>query len=199
MLKVGLTGGIGSGKSLVAKFFHELGIQIIEADDIAREVTAPEQPAYQKIVEKFGTKILTNEKQIDRSQLRKLIFNHFAEKRWLENLLHPLIKKDILDKSSACSSLYCIVVIPLLVETNSYDLVDRVLLVDSPIERQIERVILRDETNEEAVLAIIHSQASREERLAIADEIILNNKSPIHLKNKVYELHLKYTQLSSRY
>ncbi|MBA2653948.1 MAG: dephospho-CoA kinase [Gammaproteobacteria bacterium] len=195
MLKIGLTGGIGSGKSTVASYFEDLGIQIIDSDVIARNLTNIAEPAHTAIVQKYGNKILTQEGEINRRELRAIIFSDTNEKRWLEDLIHPLIKQKILEGIAASTSPYCIVVIPLLVETGVYDLTDRILVVDSPIEKQISRTTKRDKTSEHFVIDIIKNQATREERMAVATDVIYNNGDFDQLKQGVYQQHLIYLQM----
>jgi len=196
MLKIGLTGGIGSGKSTVAKYFAELGVAIIDADKIARELVATGTPALTKIVEHFGNKILTSRDELDRKYLRKLIFNNPKQKQWLERLLHPLIYHEMENQLQQVKSPYCILVIPLLVETQQEKLVDRILIVDAPQEQQINRTIKKNKISEKEVKTIIATQANREQRLASADDIIYNDNSLTKLKQQVQQLHQKYLILS---
>ncbi len=194
MLTIGLTGGIGSGKSLAASFFQALGAKIIDADEIAKALTVYPQPAYFQILNRFGEAILEIDRQINRRKLREIIFTNPTEKCWLENLLHPLINKQIQEQLED-NFPYCIIVIPLLIETNAYDLVDRILVVDAPVEAQLNRIMKRDHINQEIAYKIIAAQATREERLMAADEIILNTKGLNELKKQVFSLHLKYSQM----
>lgn len=196
MLRVGLTGGIGSGKTTVANFFQELGIQIIDSDEIAKSLTNKNQPIYNEVVKRYGDKILTEDAEINRRELRAIIFSDHNEKRWLEDLLHPLIKQKIQEEVAKSTSPYCIVVIPLLIETGAYDLVDRVLVVDASVQKQILRTTQRDKTSSVFVVDIIKSQASREERMSIATDIIYNEGDLEELKNKVYQQHLKYLEIA---
>jgi dephospho-CoA kinase len=195
MLKIGLTGGIGSGKSTVAKFFKELGVPVIDADVIAHELVVPSTLAFKKIIAHFGNKILNPQGELDRKQLRELIFHDGKQRKWLENLLHPLVYQEINNRLKKIQAPYCILVIPLLLETKHEKFVDRVLVVDSPEEQQIKRITKRDKTTKQAVKAIIDSQISREQRLANADDIIYNDKSLAYLKKQVQQLHEKYLQL----
>lgn len=196
MLRVGLTGGISSGKTTVANLFSQLGVPIIDADQIARELTEPGLPAYSSIIEKFGQGILKSNRQLDRKKLREKIFNDVKQKKWLEDLLHPLIKEAIDRQSSTLSAFYCIVVIPLLVETNVFDLVDRILVVETNLELQIKRTMIRDDSSEVQVRKIIAKQARSEDRLAVADDIIYNNAGEEELKTQVSNLNDLYCKLA---
>jgi len=197
MLKVGMTGGIGSGKSTVAKCFRELGVTIIDSDEIAHQLTARGQPMYQAIIDKYGDSILNPAGEINRQALRQLIFDQPQEKYWLESLLHPLIFKKIEEAAQTARPPYCMIVIPLLVETDANHLVDRVLVIDTPIEKQIERSRQRDQSSEETIRKIIASQASREHRLAIADDVINNDGNFANLKSQVNLLHARYLKLAT--
>lgn len=193
MLRVGLTGGVGSGKSLVADLFAELGAPIIDTDILARDVVAPDTEGYQQVVEHFGSSFVSSDGTIKRNALKKLVFNHPEERLWLEKTLHPLIRELANEKMKEISSPYCIVAIPLLAENWPHPLIDRVLVVDSPEELQIKRVTERDKCSPQVVQAIIDAQASREERLAIADDVILNDKDISSLKEQVTNLHVIYS------
>jgi len=195
MLKIGLTGGIGSGKSTVAQFFKELGVTVIDADVIAHELVVPSTQAFKKIITHFGNKVLNKQGELDRKLLRKLIFHDIKQKKWLENLLHPLVYQEINNRLKKIKVPYCILVIPLLLETKHEKFVDRILVVDTPEEQQISRITKRDKSSEQAVKAIIDSQISREQRLANANDIIYNNKSLANLKKQVQKLHQKYLRL----
>lgn len=193
MIKVGLTGGIGSGKTTVANYFGELGAPIIDADVLARELTEPGKAGFVAIVERYGDEILEVSGEFDRKKMRELIFADPDQKRWLESLLHPLIKKAINEKIATLDFPYCIIVIPLLVETKSYDLVDRILTVESSPELQVKRTKTRDNTSEDEVRRIIHTQASEAQRLEVADDVIYNNSDLEELKMQVNKLHLQYS------
>lgn len=196
ILKVGLTGGIGSGKTTVAELFHQLGAPIIDADLIAREITEEGQPAYLAIVKKLGDGILLQENQLDRKKLRDRIFADNDLKQWLEELLHPIIKKAIVDRTSKLDFAYCIVSIPLLVETQSFDLVDRVLVIETNIDFQIERTMTRDSSTPDQVLKIIQSQATGTERMNVADDIIYNNGDLQQLSEQVQKIHNQYLAMA---
>lgn len=194
---VGLTGGIGSGKSTVADYFRSLNITVIDSDQITRDLVAPHTPSLQLIVNKFGKAILEPDGSLNRAKLKKHIFQSEPDRLWLENLLHPLVKKQILDlKKNVPKNSYYLVAIPLLVETHFESAVDRVLVVDCPETEQIARVMKRDGLTQAEIEAIIQTQASRTARLAKADDIIRNDKSESDLKDKVIELHNKYSFLA---
>jgi dephospho-CoA kinase len=196
MLKIGLTGGICSGKSTVVKFFENYNIKIIDADLIAHEIIKSNQSVFKKIVEHYGKQVLDSQsQQLNRKKLRNIIFTNSNERHWLENLLHPLIRTMIKQKVSQIDAPYCILVIPLLVESKSYDLVDRVLVIDCSIEKQLQRAIVRDNLTITQIQQIIATQVKREERLAIADDIIDNNNALEALSKQVEKLHKKYSFL----
>lgn len=197
MLKIGLTGGIGSGKSTVADYFQQLGAPIIDADKIAHQLTLSDSPALKKIQSYFGNDILLDDGSLDRKQLREIIFTNPDKKNWLESLLHPMILKEMKKQIQQSDYPYCICVIPLLVESSKkIDFIDRVLVIDVPMKLQIKRAKDRDQTDPESVQLVIDSQSKRQERLAIADDVILNNKDLNSLKAKVEKLHLFYLSLS---
>ena len=200
MLAIGLTGGIGSGKSTVAELFAKLGTPIIDADIIAREVTQPDQPAFLQIVQHFDESILTENGTLNRPQLRKIIFTDLKQKLWLENLLHPLIRQQIETRIRATTTPYCIAVIPLLLESRySYPSIKRILVVDSPIALQIERVLARDKTlDKRQIETIIKVQIARDKRLTQADDIVVNDGHLSHLSPQVDKLHQQYLAMSSQ-
>lgn len=198
MLVVGLTGGIGSGKSIVAKFFAELGAEIIDTDQLAREVVLPGTDGLNKIVEHFGITILNQQKQLDRHKLRDIIFQNPQEREWLEQLLHPLIRKKTQERINASQAPYCVAVIPLLVESKSNPMINRILVIDAPEDLQISRTMQRDHLSREQILAIMQSQASREQRLAAADDVIYNDQELSDLKMQVLDLHKKYLELAKK-
>lgn len=199
MLKVGLTGGIGSGKSTVAEYFARLGVVIVDADQIAKEITLPGASAYKTIIESFGSSILSPSGEIDRKKLRQIVFQDHLAKKQLENILHPRIIKEMLNKIESINAPYCIIVIPLLVETGfaHHDFLDRICVVDTLESLQIERASRRDSTAPQEILKIIKGQSSSEERLRVADDIILNNSDLISLENQIKKLHNQYLQMSS--
>lgn len=199
ILKVGLTGGIGSGKTTVAEFFAELGAPVIDADNIARKITQPNTEIFLSIINHFGSTLVTPEGKLNRSLLRTIIFENSKEREWLESLLHPQILKLIEEQTQLLTAPYCLIAIPLLIEKDLINVVDRVLVVDSPKELQISRVTARDQTSEEKVEAIIQSQITREQRLAVAEDILVNNSDLTNLHKQVKELHLFYLHLANSY
>lgn len=196
MLAIGLTGGIGSGKSTVANFFADLGIIIIDTDIIARHVVQSGTLALKKIVDHFGNEILNKDHTLDRNKLAGKVFHNPEEKKWLEKLLHPLIREEVVNAKKKVSSPYCVVVIPLLVETLPNPDIDRILVVEAPQSLQISRVQHRDQRSESEISAIIESQATTDERLAVADDVLMNEGSLEKLRADVNELHKKYLSLS---
>ncbi len=194
MLKIGLTGGIGCGKSTVAKYFAELGITVIDADAISRLLTVPGSEVHNKIVDKFGTEVLKPNGELDRRYLRDQIFQNADAKQWLESLLHPIILQEILVQADAAKSPYCVLVIPLLLECDLQDIVDLVLVVDAPEDMQIQRGMERDKVTQTEIEAIMATQVSRKQRLAAADDVIVNNGSASELKAHVNKLHEKYSK-----
>ena len=188
---IGLTGGIGSGKTAVSKIFEKLGITVVDADLASRVVVEKGKPCLEEIAKHFGNDILNENDELNRAKLREIIFNSDSEKLWLESLLHPAIAEQIKDELNASESPYTILVSPLLLETNQRDFCDKVLVVDVPIELQMERTTKRDGVSEDQVKSIIKSQINRDERLQLADEIILNEGSIEDLEMIVRELHEK--------
>lgn len=195
MIVIGLTGSIGSGKSTVANLFAEHGAPVIDADVLAREVTQPNTPAYQAIINRFGGNILNTDDTIDRGSLREIIFNQPEERRWLEALLHPVILKRMRDEIGKLHAPYCIAVIPLLLETEACEFVQRILVVDIPEETQIERAKLRDKSTDTKIKSIINTQIPRDQRLTRADDVIHNAGTPQELAKQVDELHHMYLKL----
>lgn len=197
MLKIGLTGGIGSGKSTVARLFEHRGVPVIDADRIARELVEPGRPALQAIREIFGPEVIDPDGRLDRAKLRSKVFSDPEAKLALETLLHPQIFAEMARRAELCQTPYCILAIPLLVETGAWDRVDRVLVVDCPKALQIERIKRRDRLPEDLILKILASQAPRKERLEVADEVIDNAGDLNDLERQVEELHRFYLRLSS--
>jgi len=189
---IGLTGGIGSGKTAVSDTFKSLGIDIIDADVSSRSVVKKGQPALDDIKSHFGDDILDSENSLDRAKLREIIFKNPDERIWLEKLLHPKIAEHIKDQLENSESPYCVLVSPLLLETEQKSYCSFVLVVDVPEESQIARTAKRDGVSEEQVKNIISAQIDREKRLEQADEIIINDGSMEDLKEKVMVLHSKY-------
>ena len=189
MIVVGLTGGIGSGKSAVTKIFEGLGVKVVDADVASRQPVMKGEPALKKIAEKFGANILTSEGELDRRKLREIIFNDNSAKDWLENLLHPLIHQILIDDLTSASSSYAILVSPLLFETNQKDLCSKTIVVDTSEDRQIDRTSKRDNVEASQVKSIIDSQLDRKSRNELADIIILNDGSLQELEEKVKKFH----------
>ena len=187
---IGLTGGIGSGKSAAANFFIELGIDVIDADDISKNVLTENNKAKKAFIEKFGDHYIQNNK-IDREVLREDIFKDKIKRKTLESIVHPAVREEILKFINDSDSIYKIVMVPLIVETNSADFYDKIIVVDCENNLQIERASSRDNQTKENIINIISNQASREERLKIADFIISNNSNLEHLKNSVIKIHQK--------
>lgn len=196
MLTIGLTGGLASGKTTVANLFAQKNIDIIDTDIIARELVEPGKPAYQAIVAHFGDDILQDNKCIDRAKLRQLIFDNPRQKDWLEQLLHPLIREQVYIQINIKKSLYCIVVIPLLIENYPFPYINHILVVDAPKQLQIERAIKRDNITPILAKKILAEQASQLERLKYADDIIYNDGKTASLEEQVTKLHEKYLSLS---
>ena len=182
MLRVGLTGGIGAGKTLVSNLFAELGIPVVDADKISRELTAtPDAPGSRAIRDRFGPDFFLADGQLDRRKLRETVFTEPRRLRELEAILHPLVRNQIgreLDRLEREGHPYCIVSIPLLIEAGMDDLVDRIIVVDAPESLQLERVIKRDASSVDETRKILSRQASREARLAHADFVIDNSTTP---------------------
>jgi|TARA_B100001093_G_C26765117_1_gene987527 dephospho-CoA kinase len=189
---IGLTGGIGSGKTAVSDAFQDLGITIVDADLASRIVVQKGKPSLKKIAEHFGNDILNENSELDRAKLREIIFNSDEEKNWLESLLHPAIANQIQDELKASSSPYTILVSPLLLETNQKEYCDKVLVVDVPVELQVERTLKRDQVSEGQVKSIIKAQISRKNRLEFADEVIINDGSLEELHSTVMKFHQKF-------
>tara|TARA_R110002167_G_scaffold162994_18_gene359698 strand:- start:1557 stop:2162 length:606 start_codon:yes stop_codon:yes gene_type:complete len=194
MFIVGLTGGIGSGKTAASDIFKSLGVNIIDADVVAREVVEPGQPALEKIVKHFGSDILLKDGCLDRAKLRSCIFSNSSDKAWLENLLHPIIRHEIQHQLNNSKSAYSILVSPLLFETDQAKLVHRTLLIDVPINIQLERATLRDSNSLQQIQKIIDSQLPRDVKLSKADDVICNDKDLASLELKIKEKHLFYLE-----
>ncbi len=195
-LVIGLTGGIGSGKSTVAGIFQQLGIPVIDADVIARAMVAPGQPALEEIIEVFGPDSVDASGVLDRNRLRKLVFSNPAQRHRLEAILHPKVRREIITLTTDIQAPYCIVVIPLLLETKQRDLVDRILVVDTEVDKQIARVVSRNGLPRDEITAIIEAQINRESRLAAADEVINNDGSLDELAIQVRAQHEKYLKIA---
>ena len=195
-LVVGLTGGIGSGKSTVSAIFESLGIPVIDADQLAHQLVEPGQPALEEIRNIFGEACIRYDGRLDRAFIRQRVFSNDIEKQRLEAILHPVIRSRILTWIAAMDSPYCIVVIPLLLEAGQTDLVDRILVVDTTKNEQLKRVAARDKLTQNVTLAIMNTQADRETRLAAADDIIENSSDRASLESQVKALHSYYLEIS---
>jgi len=197
MLKIGLTGGVGSGKSTVANLFAAHGAPVIDTDLIARELVAPGQPALAEIAARFGAEALNADGTLNRPGLRRRIFADETARKALEGILHPRIRAEVQRRLAALEAPYAIVVIPLLVETGAYDaLLDRVLVVDVPESIQLERLMARDGMDEPLTRAMLAAQAIRAARLARADDVIDNSGAPGALAPQVERLHRLYSGLA---
>ena len=192
---IGLTGGIGSGKSATAKYFKDVGIDIIDADYVAKNALIKNSAGYKLFIHKFGNKFLDKSNEIDRSLLRSEVFSKPDKKIELEKIIHPLVSEEILSFINNSRSPYCIVMVPLIFETNSSSNYDRVLVIDCNEEVQISRASLRDNQTVKEIKKIIANQASRKERLIIAHDVILNNSSLENLKKQVINKHNYYMEL----
>lgn len=193
MYCIGLTGTIASGKSTVAALFQSQGIDVINADDIAKTLVQHDQPALKEIIKHFGASILTQQGELNRRKLRELIVHSTHERVWLENLLHPLIRQQIEKKINLCKSPYCIIEIPLLIDRSAYPYLNRVLLVTADLDQQIARVMTRDNSTKEQALAILATtQSNEDKRRAIADDYLINDGTVDSLRQKVAGLHRYY-------
>jgi dephospho-CoA kinase len=191
---VGLTGGIGSGKSTIVRLFADQGVHWVDADDVAREVVVPGTPALKAISEHFGKDILLDSGELNRAELRSRIFQGDSERQWLEQLLHPLIREAMLEqlKPQSYDLPYTLLVSPLLLETDQHTLVDRIVVIDVPVEVQIERTVSRDGNTPEQVQRIIDAQMSRDKRVGKADHIITNAGGVEDAMAQVARLHEQF-------
>jgi dephospho-CoA kinase len=194
---IGLIGNIASGKTTVACFFQELGIEIISADAISRQLTAKNEPAFCEIIKHFGKSVIQSNGELNRRHLRELIFKHKEERSWLENLLHPMIREQIKSRLNEIKSPYCFIEIPLFSSKENYDYLNRILLVKANPDDQITRFIARDKGTKEDALAILSSQTAIDKHLALADDIIENTGSLEELRQRVLQLHKQYYQQAS--
>ena len=194
--KIGLTGGIASGKTTVSDCFKKLGTQVIDADIISHEVTEPSGPAFEEILSEFGSEILDEKGLINRKKMRAIIFNDPSQKKILENIIHPKVRDEMFQRINKSDDHYLIVSVPLLVETGMHQIMDRNLLVDCSEDTQIERLMHRDKITLNEAKAILKNQASRSDRKKIADDLIVNenNVTLIELENEVLELHKYYSK-----
>ena len=195
---VGLTGGIGSGKSAAANFFQNEGITVIDADDLSREVIEQDTPGFEKIVDCFGPAIIDSDGSINRAFLRQEVFDDEKKKKLLESIIHPLVRDLMIEKIAASQSPYSIIMVPLIFETNSMNNYNRILVIDCDPIVQLERAMLRDKNSKIQIQKIIDSQCSREERISIANDIIPNNDSLENLKIRSIAMHKFYLGLSKK-
>ena len=196
-LKIGLTGGVASGKTKVSDFFKGLGISVIDADVISHEVTQPDGSAFEEIISSFGSNILDENGLIDRKKMRAIIFDDASKKEMLERIIHPKVREEMFDSVSKSNDHYLIVSVPLLVETGVNQMMDRTLVVDCSEETQIERLIHRDKITLDEAKSILRNQTSRSNRLKAADDLIVNEKNVTlnELEKEVLELNKLYSKL----
>ena len=192
---IGLTGGIGSGKTAAADYFIDLGIDVIDADIVAKNVLSINSNGYNLFVKDFGEEYLNDNKEINRELLRKEIFSDEIKKKRLENIIHPNVRSNISDFINNSRSPYCIIMVPLIFETNSSKNYDRILVIDCDVETQIQRSALRDNQSIKEIKKIINLQASRDQRLSIADDVISNISTLTNLKAEILKLHDKYMEI----
>jgi dephospho-CoA kinase len=196
---VAVTGGIASGKTTVANLFQEqFAIDIVDADIVAREVVKPGTTGLTQITQHFGSTVLHQDGTLNRAELRQRIFSDLEEKKWLEDLLHPLIRQKMQHDLAQAQSAYALLVVPLLVENHLQSMADRVLVVDVDEETQVERTMRRDNVSKEQALKILAAQATRQQRLDIADDVIKNNATSEQLLQLVTKLHQKYLAMSGK-
>jgi dephospho-CoA kinase len=194
---IALTGGIASGKSAVADIFANFGVPVLDTDRIARDIVEPGAPALQNLIAEFGAGILDDSGRLDRARMRERVFNDPAQRQRLEAITHPAIREELARRSAQAGGAYQIHVIPLLTETGRASSYNRVLVVDTSIEDQIKRLMSRDGSTFELAQRILAAQATREQRLAIADDVIENTGTLDELLNRVLALHQKYLQLAA--
>lgn len=195
-LRVGLTGGIASGKSTVADLFAGLGVPVIDTDVIARQVVEPGEPALAEIVSAFGEDILTDDGRLDRDAMRRIVFADEARRRQLEAILHPRIRSETMAQSASAEGPYQVIVVPLLAESPMKDSMDRILVIDVPESVQLDRLLARDSESPEQARRIIAAQVSRGDRLAIADDVIRNDGALADTERQVRDLHQRYLALA---
>ncbi|WP_415887123.1 dephospho-CoA kinase [Neptuniibacter sp. QD37_6] len=196
MYIVGITGGIGSGKNAVTDHLQKLGITVVDADVVAREVVAKGEPALDKIAEHFGSHIITDNGELNRTALRKIIFSDKSAKTWLEQVLHPIIRESIKQQLHNATSSYAVLSSPLLLETDQHELVDTVIVVDASVELQLARTVKRDSSSEDQIKAIMAAQLPRQDRLNKAEIVIDNNSDLDSLKKQIVKLHTELSRLA---
>ena len=195
---IGLTGGIGSGKSAAANFFQNEGVTVIDADQLAREVINPNSQGFQSVVDYFGSRIIGEDGSIDRAQLREEIFDDQDKKKALESITHPLVRDLMSERIASSTSTYLIIMVPLIFETNSMSAYNRILVIDCDATLQMKRASLRDNNSSEQIQKILDSQCSRSERLSIANDVIPNNDSLENLKTRSLAMHKFYLELCKK-
>lgn len=195
---IGLTGGIGSGKSAAANFFHSEGVTVLDADQLAREVIQQNTPGFQSIVDYFGSDIIGEDGSIDRAKLRQEIFDDKEKKKTIESITHPLVRDLMAERIAASTSPYSVIMVPLIFETNSMSAYNRILVIDCDTKLQLERATLRDNNSSEQIQKILDSQCSRTERLSIANDVIPNNDSLENLKTRSLAMHKFYLGLCKK-
>lgn len=196
MLVIGVTGGIGSGKTAATDRFQSHGITVVDADLASRVVVEPGRPALKAIEEHFGPEVIAADGCLDRRALREIVFANPNERKWLEQLTHPLIGQEIVSQIQNSQSPYTILASPLLLESSQHQMAQRVLVIDVPEEIQVSRTVTRDDTTEEGVKAIIAAQMKRDDRLAKADDVIINDQDLQHLHTQVDALHQTYLDMA---
>lgn len=195
---IGLTGGIGSGKTTIANYFAELGITVVDADVIARDIVKKESPALASIAAYFGHSVIDENGELNRAELRARVFSNNDHKQWLNHLLHPLIRQEMVLQTQAASSPYCLLVVPLLIENNLMPLVDRILVIDVDTDTQLLRASMRDNNSKLQIQKIIDSQISRQERIAHADDIIDNQyQNTDEIQQSIVKLHNQYLRYAN--
>lgn len=196
MLRIGLTGGIGSGKSSAAAMFARRGVPVIDADEIAKQLVAPGQPAYERIIQRFGKEFVDADGFIDRGRLRRHVFDDPASRRELEAILHPRVRRQIQRQLRALRAPYCVIVIPLIFEANQQDLVDRILVIDATEDTQVQRVAARSSLADDEIRKIIAAQIGRNVRLRQAHDVITNEGELEQLEERVDAFHTRYLDLA---
>ena len=196
-IKIGLTGGIASGKTIVSDFFKQFGTKVIDADVISHQVTKPDGTAFQEIISSFGSSVLDENGLIDRKKMRKIIFDDVSKKEMLERIIHPKVREEMFNLASQSNDHYLIVSVPLLVETGMNEMMDRTLVVDCSEETQIERLMHRDKITLGEAKSILRNQTNRSTRLKAADDLIVNEKNVTlnELEKEVLELNKRYSKL----
>ena len=196
-IKIGLTGGIASGKTIVSDFFKQFGTKVIDADVISHQVTKPDGTAFQEIISSFGSSVLDENGLIDRKKMRKIIFDDASKKEMLERIIHPKVREEMFNLASQSNDHYLIVSVPLLVETGMNEMMDRTLVVDCSEETQIERLMHRDKITLGEAKSILRNQTNRSTRLKAADDLIVNEKNVTlnELEKEVLELNKRYSKL----